>query len=519
MKNALISWIGGSVPVTIESGTEEELWKPVGEVAGVIAAQKETATVTVIVDGTETAQLLIENGTVRPVDNKIRLRRSLYSVRKLRKIDPQTGAHQFYDLIPNNMGPRTLDVGARFGQTGGTNAGADMVEGAYVLKSPMPSWMYWPKYCQLTANGYMDYTDAVYDEDEDVRKLEAMFAEGEAPVSDEDDLVLRINDFFQAKAQECLTEQMNINWLSNKLPFNWKQVASAWKAWEKLRLCARAKDANEVILKLLAITDVSFKEGKSKKTVSSFMIKLSDPKTEMKDIAAAIDQWEQVINSMEAVLPLKTEKGKENRTVSPFGNIEMEMANKEETERWLKKFRAPDNLAYRVVNVSAPDFKERTEKYAKEKGIPESEFDYFIHGSRTMNWKSLVIKHPLIHADAIQTGKAFDWGIYTARDLVKSLGYTSLSGSCWASGDQKVGVIGIFHCGYGKPYYPTLGRYGIGYRDAVMKGGYNCLDAKSEYSGYRMDEIVFYEEAAMYLVGLIFIANDDQDLAWLDGAA
>lgn len=503
----IVFWDGGSTQMALSGDREEDLWKPVGEIAGKLAGDNKSGTVTVVVDDREAAQLILENGSVRSGDNKIRLKRSCYGVKKLRKIDPATGAHQFYDLVPNNMGPRTLDVGARFGQTGGTNAGADMVEGAFVLKSPMPSWMYWPKYYQLLGNGYTDYTDDIYDEDEEVRKLEALFGPDEAPVSDEDELVLRINEFLETASKNCLA-QLNIDFVSSRLPFNHKQIGSAWREWKKFRFCVRAKEANEVIVRLLAITDASFKDGRKKKTVSSFLVKESDPDTERKEIEKAVDQWESIIRSMEAVLPAKTEKGKEKKKTSPFGNIGMEMASGEETGRWLEKFRAPDDLSYRIVNVSAPDFMERTDKYASEKGI--TKFDHFIHGSSTPNWKSLIMKGPLLYPDAPIHGKAYDIGVYTARNLVKSLGYTSLEGSIWAYGDQPVGVIGIYRAAYGKPLYP-VGKSGQ-YRKLVLEGGYNCLDAKAEYSGYRMDEIVFYEEAALALVGLIFIAKDEEAL-------
>ena len=262
MKDVRVTWNGGSTRFSLAGNTEEELWKPVGQIAGAAARNKGNNMITVIVDDRDTAQVIVENGTVKPGDNKIRLRKSRYPVRKLRKIDPETGAHQFYDLVPNNMGPRTMDVGARFGQTGGTNAGADMVEGAFVLKSPMPSWMYWPKYYQLVANGYIDFTDEVYDEDEEIRKLEALFGPDEVPVSDEDDLVLRINEFLETESKNCLA-QLNIDFVSSRLPFNHKQVASAWREWKKFRYCVRAEEANEVIVKLLAITNASFKEGRN----------------------------------------------------------------------------------------------------------------------------------------------------------------------------------------------------------------------------------------------------------------
>ena len=502
-----VYWNGGSIQVPLAGEKEEDLWKPVGEIAERLAGKGGSDRITVIVDDKEAAQLFVEDGSVKPGDNKIRLRRSCYGVKKMRKIDPMTGAHQFYDLIPNNMGQRSLDIGARFGQTGGTNAGADMVEGAFVLKSPMPSWMYWPKYYQLVANGYIDFTDEVYDEDEEIRKLEALFGPDETPVSDEDDLVLRINEFLEKESKDCLA-QLNIDFVSSRLPFNHRQVGSAWREWKKFRNCVRAKDANEVIVRLLAITNASFKEDGKKKALSSFLIKESDPATEMKEIEKKTELWESLIHSMEAVLPLKTEKGKEKKKTSPFGNIEMELATKEETHRWLEKFHAPDDLAYRVVNVNAPDFLERTQKYAAEKGI--TVFDYFVHGSPNPNWKSLIIKGPLIYADAPIHGKAYDYGVYTGRHFQKSRGYSSLTGSKWTHGDKLVGIMGIYWSAFGRPLYPD-GKGGQ-YRKLVLEGGYDCLDAKAEYSGYRMDEVVFYEEAALALVGLIFFAEDEEIL-------
>ena len=502
-----VHWNGGSIQVPLTGEKEEDLWKPVGEIAGRLAGKGGPNTVTVVVDDKEAAQIIVEDGTVKPGDNMIRLKRSCYGVKKLRKIDPMTGAHQFYDLIPNNMGQRSLDIGARFGQTGGTNAGADMVEGAFVLKSPMPSWMYWPKYYQLLGNGYVDYTDDIYDEDEEIQKLEALFGPDETPLSDEDDLVLRVNEFLEKESKNCLA-QLNIDFVSSRLPFNHRQVASAWREWKKFRNCVRAKEANEVIIRLIAITNASFKEDGKRKTVSSFLVKDSDPATEMKEIEKRIEQWESIIRSMEAVLPLKAEKGKEKKKTSPFGNIEMELATREETEQWLGKFMAPDDLAYRVVNVNAPDFLERTQKYAEEKGI--TVFDYFVHGSPNPNWKSLIVKGPLIYADAPIHGKAYDYGVYTGRHFQKSRGYSSLAGAKWTHGNKPVGIMGIYWAAYGRPLYPN-GKSGQ-YRKLVLEGGYDCLDAKAEYSGYRMDEVVFYEEAALALVGLIFFAEDEETL-------
>lgn len=46
----------------------------------------------------------------------------------------------------------------------------------------------------------------------------------------------------------------------------------------------------------------------------------------------------------------------------------------------------------------------------------------------------------------------FGYGTYFATKAQKSLGYTSLKGSCWASGDSSYAFMGLYDVAYGKPY-------------------------------------------------------------------
>ena len=501
----------------IEAGTasEEEFWKPVSDEVGKLEFD-EPGKVYIETEDYRAASIEVvadEGGGFRakPGKNMIWFPPSLYGVKKLRKIDPETGAHVFYDIVPNNMGERTVDVGARYGQTGGSNAGADMVSGAFVLKRPFPSWFYWVKYSLLVKAGYIDMTDEVYDEDEEVAELMALFGDpDDMPEPDEDDLVLRINEFLEERARQTISEHMNVEWLSNKLPFNRTQVNSAWRAWNKFKGATTAKAANEIILKLIAVTDVSFKEGKSKKKVSDFLVpEVKDPAEQEKLISRRIDEWETVIRSMEAVLPLPAEKkGEEKKkVVSPFGNITMAAADEEETERIRKKFRIQPEFSFKYVKVDAPDFKARQDAYLEKNGIDK--LDEFIHGSSTANWKSIIVNGLVLNPDAPIHGKAFGQGIYTARDFIKSLGYTDFNGSKWAHGSQDVGIIGVYRAAYGKPFFPKNGESGPKCKDIVEKGGYNCFDyrARDGRSGFVMDEIIFYQEPALCLEGLIVFCN------------
>ena len=78
-----VHWNGGSIQVPLTGEKEEDLWKPVGEIAGRLAGKGGPNTVTVVVDDKEAAQIIVEDGTVKPGDNKIRLKRSCYGVKKL----------------------------------------------------------------------------------------------------------------------------------------------------------------------------------------------------------------------------------------------------------------------------------------------------------------------------------------------------------------------------------------------------------------------------------------------------
>ena len=466
----------------------------------------------VVIDDDGEAVFVMEEDGLRAEMNGIRKKKSEYPVKKLRKIDAETGQHLFYDIIPNNMGPMTMDVGFRYGNTGGVNAGADLVEGAYVGK-PFYSYLYWGKYLQLIRKGYKDYTDEVYDAEEEIAELEKLFGTNEAPKSDENETVLRVANFLGAAAKDMLSSQINVDWMSSKPPFNKRQVTSARKAWNSFRTVKTVNEANSIITKLIGITDVSFKEGKTKLRLTDFLITdTGDPGNNKALIDEQIDRWDSIIMAMEATLPQTVKKGEDKKVLSPFGDVEMEMASEEETSRIRDKFKVGKSYHIKLVNVTSESFNARTDKYIADNGITKEE--EFIHGSRTSNWPSIIKNGLLLNPDAPITGKAYGYGIYTARDFAKSLGYTDYCGSKWAGGTGDVGVIGVYRTAYGKPLYPDRGINGD-YAEQVKKAGCNCLDVLVRYSGYRMDEIVFYDEEALSLEKLMFFSENEDSLDWL----
>ena len=132
------------------------------------------------------------------------------------------------------------------------------------------------------------------------------------------------------------------------------------------------------------------------------------------------------------------------------------------------------------------------------------------HGSRTENfWSILQTGLVLRPTNAVITGKMLGIGIYFSPKCKKSIGYTSLSGSYWAKGDNNTAYMALFDTAYGVPYdvYNFDSKYYTFNYEKLQqaKKGADCLHAHSEAGMLRNDEIVYYKEDQMTIKYLIEI--------------
>lgn len=536
-KTATIEWSAGNMDVPfVDDGKEHHLWKPVAEAIATIDFQSEDTIIVTTNKGVATLMVQMDESgksSVVPGTNTIFYENwDHYQLVKLVKIDVEKNIHELYELHPNNMGKFTMDIGAKWGQTGGGNAGASRVDDMYILKSPWKPYFYWVKYYQLIKNGYEDVTDLLVDHEEIEAEFENFFGEKDASceiseTANPDSAAIVLYEKLQESAQQFLTNDMGIelNFFSSKPLFNKRQINSARKKHEELLKVMRdigvdekkyatytyakwelfRERFNDVVKKLIVATAIKFKEGKNKKTVMSFMIPSTDGKTMVEKMADACEMWDSTILAMEALIT--TKDSKKQTVLSPFGNIGVRYATQEEADEILKRFKADSKNKYRVYMLDCPDFRARQDEYCKEKGI--TVFEQLIHGSPTQNWVSLIKKHPRVNPGFTTAGKAYGWGVYTARDFNKSIHYTSYRDGIYSGGNTSKGFIGVFRCAYGKPYFPK----GVGdCESAVRSGGFDCCDAKAKNSGFYMDEIIFYEEAALCLEAMIEIADCEENL-------
>lgn len=163
--------------------------------------------------------------------------------------------------------------------------------------------------------------------------------------------------------------------------------------------------------------------------------------------------------------------------------------------------------AYRVINKET---QEKFDKFVKDNNIVTKKL--LFHGSRNENfWSILKLGLKLRPANAVITGKMFGYGIYFAPKCSKSIGYTSLRGSYWASGNSDKAYMAIFNVAYGNPYdvYDFNSKYyDLSYNKLQsFKTGATCLHAHSDKGMLRNDEIVVYKEEQVTIKYLVEIGN------------
>lgn len=155
--------------------------------------------------------------------------------------------------------------------------------------------------------------------------------------------------------------------------------------------------------------------------------------------------------------------------------------------------------AYRVTNgKTEEEFNDFTELFGLEDG---DGIAHLFHGTRNENVWSILTSGLKNRPpkDAVITGKAYGMGTYFAPDAIKSLGYTSRIGSKWANGTCSCGFLLICKVAVGTEdtYYDGH----LGY-DSFLNAekleqiapGALCTWAKSKYSGFRMDEVIVYQD-------------------------
>jgi len=158
--------------------------------------------------------------------------------------------------------------------------------------------------------------------------------------------------------------------------------------------------------------------------------------------------------------------------------------------------------AWKVINVRT---QEKFDKFITTENIKDNRL--LFHGSRSENFWSIINSGLVLRpAGVVINGKMFGNGCYFSPTARKSLGYTSISGSRWVSGNANSGFMALFDVAYGKPYDVhsfDSKYYNFNYEELqkVCKGA-NSLHAHKGQMLYN-DEIIVYKEDQMTIKYLI----------------
>lgn len=166
-----------------------------------------------------------------------------------------------------------------------------------------------------------------------------------------------------------------------------------------------------------------------------------------------------------------------------------------------------------AIHVDMEQNRKEYEAYKKQHHITEEKILY--HGSKNRNYWSIIQNGLMIHptSSVTRSGAMFGNGLYFATKAKKSLGYSSLSGSFWASGHEANAALLLCKVAVGKSKHlnefdPEVSTWN---EAACRKAGYDSVfahasDHPSLGSGRLYnDEIVVYNDHACTPAYVIFL--------------
>lgn len=187
--------------------------------------------------------------------------------------------------------------------------------------------------------------------------------------------------------------------------------------------------------------------------------------------------------------------------------LEVAEANPKEIEV-IKKMMGPNasqfRKAFKVIN-------KKTEKQFTSfvESAKNKKTEMFWHGSRNENWFNILQTGLLIRpSGAVHTGSMFGDGIYGANKAQKSVGYTSLSGSCWARGSANKAYLALFdfHVGNQKNItHHSSDCYTLN-KSKLNKDGFDSVYAHGG-ADLRNDEFIVYDAAQVTVRFIVEISN------------
>lgn len=401
-----------------------------------------------------------------------------YKPRYLVMVTGTSNHNKYYKQIPHGD-----TWTAEYGRVGST---------AQCREYPMSQWD--KKYNEKIKKGYVDQSNLVQDLIQ--KKSKSQYKEIENQVIAE--IVKRLQDM----ANQAIADNYTIS--SNSV--TQAMIDEAQNILTDLTTIKNVDAFNENLLKLFTTIPRKMFD------VSSFLAKSE------KDFGSIIDTEQDLLDVMRGqVVQKRVEDTSDDEqydfTILEKLGLEFEECDKNDVLKIKSALGSCSDKFYQAWRVKNIRTQKRFDEFVSDQKIKDIKLLW--HGSRNENWWSIINNGLVLKpTNAVITGKLYGIGIYFAPKARKSLGYTSLSGSYWARGNQQFGFMALMEVGYGVPYdvYDFNSKYyDLNYEKLQnYKNGANCLHAHAGaslggYSSLKNDEIVVYREeqcTIKYLVEL-----------------
>lgn len=343
--------------------------------------------------------------------------------------------------------------------------------------------------------GYQDVTDLKTDLVQEISPTNP-----ESPYKEIENAAVRA---IVEKLQSLARETIQKNYTVKASAVTQDMVDAAQKIIDTLaNSCSTVEEFNDNLLKLFTV--IPRKMGNVRDYLAS----------QQEDFAKIISKEQDLLDVMRGQIYIKPENEpaetveKKQQTILEELGLEMEETTPDDValiKTLMNESAGKFRKAWKVKNLKT---QERFDKFVAENDIKDTRL--LFHGSRSENWFS-IIKTGLVlrPTNAVITGKMWGMGIYFAPKCQKSIGYTSLAGSYWASGSDRTAYMAIFDVAYGVPYdtyqfdskYYSLNYYKL----QQFKPGATCVHAHADKGMLRNDEIIVYKEDQLTIKYLIEI--------------
>jgi len=375
----------------------------------------------------------------------------------------ESNNNKFYNMIENTDSTFT----AKWGRVGAT-------ENTTVY--PISKWE--SQYTSKIKKGYKDITSL---------KSEAKTT----AFSDvQNSVIQKLLDQLQKYAKQSISE----NYTVTSEQVTQQQIDKAQEILNSISLCLTKTKFNAPLIDS-KLTELYTTIPRKMRKVQDFILNGTGDLKKAKEI---VKREQDSIDIMAQQVSMNVPQTSKTQTLEEALGLKIEECNTEEVET-IKKMMGNNvsqfKNAYKVINHNTQKaFDEQKKKSVKHWT------KLLFHGSRNENWLNIIKTGLLVRPTcAIFTGAMFGNGIYLADKAQKSIGYTSLSGSYWASGQSRQAFLAIYEVNTGMEYRVEKHSsefYDYNENKLRTKGQYDSLFAKggidlknNEYIVYNRNQV------------------------------